>query len=68
MDLHESNFEIHSINTRHGKPTDLRSPTSELPKLQNKRAFYFGIKVFNHLSSTIDNLSHEEKQFRLALK
>jgi len=33
-----------------------------------KTAVYFGIKVFNHLSSNITNLSQEEKQFRLALK
>jgi len=33
-----------------------------------KGAFYFGIKVFNHLPHNIKNLSHEDKKLRLALK
>jgi hypothetical protein len=32
------------------------------------QAFYFQIKVFNHLPPTITNLSHKEKQFRCDLK
>jgi hypothetical protein len=33
-DLYTSNFEIHSINTRRGKPTDLHSPILKLTQLQ----------------------------------
>ena len=61
----KSHIETHSINTRHG--TDLHPPTSKLIKFQ-KGAFYFGIKVVNHLPSSTENLSREEKQFRLALR
>jgi hypothetical protein len=66
-DLYKSNFEIHSINTRHGKPTDLHSLIFKLTKLQ-KGAFCFGIKIFNHLPSRTDDLSHEEKRLRLPLQ
>ena len=64
-DLHKSHVETHSINTTHG--TDLHPLTSKLIKFQ-KGAFYFGIKIVNHLPSSSENLSCEEKQFRLALK
>jgi hypothetical protein len=64
-DLYKSHVETHSINTRHG--TDLHPSTSKLIKFQ-KEAFYFGIKVVNHLPSSTENLSPEEKQFRLTLK
>jgi hypothetical protein len=65
--LYKSNFEIHSINTRRVKPTDLHTPASKLTKSQ-KGAFCFGIKVFSHLPSRVDSLSHEEKQARLSLQ
>jgi hypothetical protein len=31
-----------------------------------KGVFYFGIKVFNHLPSSIKNMSNEEKEFKIA--
>jgi len=64
-DLYKLYVETHSINTRHG--TDLHPPISKLIKFQ-EGAFYFGIKVVNHLPSSTENLFREEKQFRLALK
>jgi len=64
-DLYKSHVETHSINTRHG--TDLCPRISKLITFQ-KGAFYFGIKIINHLPSNIENWSREEKQFRLVLK
>jgi len=64
-DLYKSNFEIHGVNTRYG--TDWHAPISGLTRFQ-KRAFYFGIKVFNPLPHNIKNLSHQDKKLRLALK
>ena len=63
-DQYKSSFEIHVINTRHGP--DLHPP-SRLTVFQ-KGAFYFGIKDFSHLPSITENLYHEKKQFRYALK
>jgi hypothetical protein len=63
-DQYKSNFEIHVINIRHGP--DLHPP-SRLTVLQ-KGAFYFGIKECSHLPSITENLYHEKKQFRHALK
>jgi hypothetical protein len=37
-------------------------------KLFQKGVFYSGIKTHNHLPKTIKELSHDVKQFRLALK
>jgi hypothetical protein len=45
-DLYESNSEIHNIKTRFS--SDLHNQTENLTTFQ-KRPFYFGIKVFNHL-------------------
>jgi len=42
------------------------TPPSSSVTVFQKGVFYFGIKVFNHLPSSIKNLSREEKQFRLA--
>jgi len=49
-DLCESNSEIHNINTRFS--SDLHTPTANLTIFQ-KGPFYFGIKVFNRLSTSI---------------
>jgi hypothetical protein len=64
-DLFKSNSEIHSINTRHR--TYLHPPISNLAVFQ-KGSIYSGIKIFNHLPISINDLSHKEKQFRPALK
>jgi len=49
-DLYESNSETHNINTRFR--FDLHTPTANLTTFQ-KGPFYFGIKVFNHLPTSI---------------
>jgi len=49
-DLYDSNSEIHNINTRFS--SDLHIPTANLITFQ-KVPFYFGIKVFNHLPTSI---------------
>jgi hypothetical protein len=42
-------------------------PSTNL-KLFQKGVFYLGIKTYNHLPQTIKELSHNVKQFGLALK
>jgi len=64
-DLYELNSEIHNINTRFS--SDLCTPTAKLTTFQ-KGPSYFGIKVFNHLSTSIKNTSHDINQFRSVLK
>jgi len=54
-----------NINTRFS--FDLRPPTANLTTFQ-KVPFYFGIKVFNHLPTSIKNTSHDINQFRSVLK
>jgi hypothetical protein len=49
-DLYELNSEIHNINTRFS--SDLHTPTANLTTFQ-KGPFYFEIKVFNHLPTSI---------------
>jgi hypothetical protein len=46
---------------------DFHLPATNL-KLFQKRVFYSGIKTYNHLPQKIKELSHNVKQFRLALK
>jgi hypothetical protein len=60
-DLYESNSEIHNINTRFS--SDLLTPSENLTTFQ-KGPFYFGIKVFYHLPTSIKNTSHDINQFR----
>ena len=64
-DLYGSNSELHTINTRFS--FDSHTPTANLPTFQ-KRPFYFGFKVFNHHPTSIQNASHDIKQFRSVLK
>jgi hypothetical protein len=64
-DLYESNSEIHNINTRFS--SDLHIPTANLTTFQ-RRHFYFEIKVFNHLPTSIKNTSHDINKFRSVLK
>ena len=59
-DLYESNSEIHNINTIFS--SDLHTPTANLTTFQ-KGPFYFGIKVLNHLPTSIKNASHDIRQF-----
>ena len=64
-DLYELNSEIRNINTRFS--SDLHTPTANLTTFQ-KGPFYFGIKVFNHLPTSIRNTSYVINQFRSVLK
>jgi len=56
-DLYELNSEIHNINTRFS--SDLHTPTANLTTFE-KGPFYFGIKVFNHLPTSIKKTSHDK--------
>jgi len=64
-DLYESNSQIHNINT--GFSSDLHIPTANLTTFQ-KWTFYFGIKFFNHLPTSIKNTFHDVNQLRSVLK
>ena len=64
-DSYESNSEIRNINTRFS--SDLRTPSANLATFQ-KGPFYFGMKVFNYLPTSIKNTSHDINQFRSALR
>jgi hypothetical protein len=59
------NSDIHNINTRNN--LDLHYPQSHLTVYQ-KCAHYNGITVFNRLPVPIKQLSHDTKQFKMALK
>jgi hypothetical protein len=59
------NSDIHNINSRND--LDLHCPQSHLSVYQ-KGAHYTGIKVINRLPVRINQLSHDTKQFKMALK
>jgi hypothetical protein len=59
------NSDIHNINTRNN--LDLHYSQSHLSVYQ-KGAHYTEIKVFNRLPIQIKQLSHDTKQFKMALK
>ena len=65
IDEFKSNFEVHSINTRHR--SDLFPPAAKLSKY-HKGVYYSGIKIFNHLPQNIKHLSWNVKKFKVALK
>jgi hypothetical protein len=52
------------LSTRYDN--DFHLPSANL-KLFQKGVFYSGIKTYNHLPKTIKELSHDVKQFSLAL-
>jgi hypothetical protein len=64
-DLFKSNSEIYGRNTRHNNY--LHYPTCNLTVFQ-KGVYYLGIKVFNSLPSSIRNLAHDVKHFKIVLK
>ena len=64
-DLFKLNSDIHGSSTRYDN--DFHLPSAKL-KLFHKEVFYSGIKTYSHLPKTIKELSHDVKQFRLALK
>jgi hypothetical protein len=59
-DQYKSNQEIHSFNTRY--TTNLHLPTSNLAVFQSG-TYYSGIRVSNHLPSSIQSLSNVVKLF-----
>jgi hypothetical protein len=59
------NSDIHNINTRNN--LELCYPQSHL-SVYLMGAHYTGIKVFNRLLASIKQLSHDIKQFKMALK
>jgi hypothetical protein len=59
------NSDIHGFSEIYDH--DLLLPSANL-KLFQKGVFYSGIKTYNHLPQTIKELSHDVKQFGLALK
>jgi hypothetical protein len=65
IDEFKSNFEVHSINTRHR--SDLFPPATKLPKY-HKEVHYSGIKIFNYLPQSIEHIFWNVKKFKLALK
>jgi hypothetical protein len=58
IDEFKSNFEVHSITTRHR--SDLFPPATKLSKYR-KGIYYSGIKIFSHLPQSIKNLSWNVK-------
>ena len=60
-----SNSQIHKINTR--QTFDLYVPTANLTVYQ-KGIYYSGIKIYNHLPTTIKDLSDDKNKFKLTLK
>jgi len=65
MEEFTSNSEVHTINTRHRSV--LHVPSITLTKNQ-KRVYYSGARVFNHLPQNIKRLSLNVKRFKSALK
>jgi hypothetical protein len=61
----QTNAEIHDINTR--TKSNLHQALSHLSKYQ-KGTHCFGIMVFNSLPARIKDLSHNIRQFELALR
>jgi hypothetical protein len=60
------NSDIHGFSTR--CDNNFHLPSANLKLFQKGVFFYSGIKTYNHLPQTIKELSHDVKQFRLALK
>ena len=64
-DCFEVHSEIHNINTRN--KSNLHLPISNLSVYQ-KGPYCTAIRVFNSLPSQIEELCHNRKQFKRALK
>jgi hypothetical protein len=60
-----SNSQVHKMNTR--QTFDLYIPTANVIICQ-KGVYYLGIKIYNHLSIAIKDLSDDKNKFKLALK
>ena len=64
-DQYFSNSHLNTINTRHNN--NLFVPTANLT-LYQKGVYYSGIKIFNHLPTTIKNLLNDKNKFQTALR
>jgi hypothetical protein len=64
-DFFKTNSDIHTLNTRFNQ--DLHFPVANLIVFQ-KGVWYSGIKLYNHLPSTLKQLSHDTSIFKVALK
>jgi len=64
-DQFSPNSHMHTINTRHNN--NLHVPAANLT-LYQKGVYYLGIKIFDHLPTTIKNLSVDKNKFQTALK
>jgi hypothetical protein len=64
-DQFSPNSHVHTINTRHSN--NLYVPVANLT-LYQKGVYYSGIKIFNHLPTTIKNLSDDKNKFQIALR
>jgi hypothetical protein len=60
--LFKFNCDVHNIQTR--QKVDLHMPSSKLTLFQKDS----GSKIFNHLASSIKDLSNDVKSFKVALK
>jgi hypothetical protein len=63
--LFKLNCDVHNIQTR--QKVDMHMPSSKLTLFQ-KGVQYSGSKIFNHLPSSIKDLSNDVKSFKVALK
>jgi len=59
------NSQVHKINT--GQTSNLYLPLKNLAMYQ-KGVYYSGIKIYNHLPTTIRDLSGDKNKFKLAIK
>jgi hypothetical protein len=64
-DLFKLDPYIHGLKARYVQ--DFHLPSAKLKLFQKGVFFNSGIKTYNHLAKTIKELSHDVKQFRLAL-
>ena len=64
-ELFKLNSDIHHIETRYNN--DFHLPSSHLNLFQ-RGVYYSGVKMYNHLSLSIKDLSHDTKRFKQALK
>jgi len=62
-DLYTANQEIHCINTMYN--INLKLPIAKLTAFQ-RGAYFFGIKLFNHLPINTNIVSNETKLFKHA--
>jgi len=63
--LYLFNSQVHKINT--SQTSSLYLPSANLAMYQ-KGVYYSGINIYNHLPTTIKDLSGDKNKFKLVLK